>query len=146
MKTMQDAFMLPVGYSDHSMGIVVPTAATALGAVVIEKHLSLDRTLTGPDHSASLEPKEFNAMVQAIRQVELCLGQATKCPQISERRNQAVARKSLIAKCDIKKGETLSPQNIDIMRPGTGITPMLFWDFIGREALQDYAQGEIIRG
>lgn len=128
MVTVGDAFGLPVGYSDHTRGIAIPIAAAALGAKVIEKHFTLSKDLPGPDHQASLEPEELAAMVGAVRDVEAALGSPIKFPASSEGRNRPIVRKSLTAKREIGAGEALSPDNVDIRRPGTGFSPMMFWD------------------
>jgi N-acetylneuraminate synthase/N,N'-diacetyllegionaminate synthase len=132
MKTLSDAFGLPVGYSDHTMGIEVPTAAAALGATVIEKHFTLDRLLPGPDHKASLEPPEFAAMVRAIRSVEAALGDGIKRPAPCERKNIAIARKSLVAAADLERGHVLRPEDLLAKRPGTGISPADLGRILGR--------------
>ena len=134
MDTLQAAFGLRVGLSDHSLGIAVPIAAAARGASVIEKHLTLNRDLPGPDHRASLEPAEFGSMVAGIRQVEAALGNGLKLPTISELRNLQVARKSLVAARPIAKGERYSVRNLVAKRAGTGRTPMDFWELTGTRA------------
>lgn len=139
MLAMQQAFGVSVGYSDHTRGIEIPIAAVALGAAVIEKHFTLDRTLPGPDHQASLEPAEFKAMVDAIRNVEQALGDGIKRPSPSERKNRAIARKSLVASRAIRAGELFSADNLTAKRPGTGISPMRWDEVIGRPAPQDFA-------
>ncbi len=146
MNTMRTAFGLPVGYSDHTLGISVPLAAAALGACVIEKHFTLDRSLPGPDHKASLIPDELASMVAAIREVEAALGSHMKLPSASERPNLAIARKSLVARRAIRKGECFSPENLAAKRPGTGLSPMLYWDCLRQVAKRDYAADEIIDG
>jgi N-acetylneuraminate synthase len=145
MHALRKAFGLPVGLSDHSLGIAVPIAATALGAQVIEKHLTLDRNLPGPDHRASLEPAELAAMVAGIRQVELALGEESKMPGAAELRNVRPARKSLVAACDIARGERYSAQNLVAKRPAGGISPLRFWELVGRRALRDFRKNELIR-
>lgn len=144
MDAMRRRFGVPVGYSDHTPGIAVPIAAAALGAVTIEKHFTMDRTLPGPDHAASLEPGELKDMVRAIRSVEAALGEAIKAPQPSERANMAVARRSLVAARPIKKGEHLAPEMLDAKRPGTGMSPMRYWELLGTSATRDYAPDEPI--
>ena len=124
MQEIKQRFGVMVGYSDHTKGIEVPVAAVALGATVIEKHFTLDRTLPGPDHKASLEPDEFKAMVTSIRHIEQALGNGHKEISASERKNIAIARKSIVAARDIKKGETLTEENLTVKRPGTGLSPM----------------------
>jgi N,N'-diacetyllegionaminate synthase len=134
-----------VGYSDHTLGIEVPIAAVSLGACVLEKHFTLDRNLEGPDHAASLEPEELIAMVSAIRNIELALGgSGTKEPSPSEQKNIKVARKSIVAVKDIKKGEVFSIDNITVKRPGTGITPMKWYEVLGRKSIKDFKADEMI--
>jgi N,N'-diacetyllegionaminate synthase len=142
--TLRTAFGLEVGYSDHTTGIEVAIAAVALGATVIEKHFTLDRGLPGPDHQASLEPDELRAMVDAIRHLELALGDGIKQPGPSELRNRAVARKSLVAARPIRAGERFTAENITAKRPGTGISPMDWDDVLGRAAPRDFAADELI--
>lgn len=144
MQTIAQAFKVKVGYSDHTPGIEVPTAAVALGATVIEKHFTLDKNLSGPDHKASLEPDELKAMVKAIRNIEVALGDGIKRPSASEQKNKQVARKSLVALTHIKKGETFSEQNLTVKRPGLGVSPMRWNDVIGQTAQKDYAEDELI--
>jgi sialic acid synthase SpsE len=144
MATLAEAFGLPVGYSDHTPGITIPIAAAARGAVVIEKHFTLDRALPGPDHKASLQPDELAAMVTAIRDVEMALGDGRKQPHACEQGNAAVARKSLAARRPMTAGEALSPDNLTVLRPGTGMSPMRYWELLGRPAPRDYAEGELI--
>ena len=145
MDTLRNAFGLTVGLSDHSMGIAVPVAAVARGAAVIEKHFTLDRSMDGPDHRASLEPAELQEMVAAIRCVERALGSPRKGPSIEEARAIGVARKSLVASASIQKGDLLTPENLTIKRPGTGISPMAYWDWLGRPADRDYGEDELIQ-
>jgi N,N'-diacetyllegionaminate synthase len=144
MKSIQVAFNVTVGYSDHTLGIEVATAAVALDAKVIEKHFTLDRNLPGPDHRASLEPDELKAMVTAIRNIEIALGDGVRRLSSSEVRNKSVVRKSLVARVQIKKGELFSAQNISVKRPGTGISPMLWDQVMGREAPRDFMSDELI--
>lgn len=144
MQTLHQEFDLPIGLSDHSQGIAVPIAAVAMGASIIEKHLTLDRHLSGPDHQASIEPDELTQMIRGIRQVELALGDGIKTCSDTERKNMIVARKSIIAKRDIKKGETLSEENITTRRPGNGISPMRWFDILGTKAIKDFAEDELI--
>lgn len=144
MKGMERELGLPCGYSDHTQGIVVPVAAAALGAAVIEKHFTLSRLLKGPDHAASLEPDELRKMVKAIREVSTALGSEEKFVTISERKNIPVARKSIVAARKIKKGELFSGENITVKRPGTGVSP-IYWDsLVGTAALRDYSPDEQI--
>jgi len=144
MQTIGQAFNLPYGYSDHTQGIEVPIAAVALGASVIEKHFTLDRNMEGPDHKASLEPDELTAMVQSIRNIELALGSSVKQPSPSEAKNKPIARKSIVAKTTIKKGERLSEENLAVKRPGTGISPMHWDELLGSVAQRDYQTDELI--
>jgi N-acetylneuraminate synthase len=144
MDTMAQAFGLPVGFSDHTDGIAVAVAAVARGATVIEKHFTLDRSLPGPDHKASLEPDELKAMVTAIRSAEVALGSQIKSPAAAERKNMSVARKSLVALKPIKRGESFTPENLGVKRPGTGISPMEFWDKLGQTASRDYSPDDPI--
>lgn len=144
MQSIHTAFGVAVGYSDHTAGIEVAIAAVALGAIVIEKHFTLDRTLPGPDHKASLEPEELKAMVVAIRNIEIALGDGIKRLSPSESRNKLIARKSLVASKAIKAGEIFNGQNITTKRPGTGISPMLWDEIIGRPAHRDFAEDELI--
>jgi len=144
MQTISCAFDVAVGYSDHTMGIEVPIAAVAMGARVIEKHFTLDRNLEGPDHRASLEPDELKAMVSAIRNIEKALGNGLKKPSRSEKKNIEVARKSIVAKRDIKKGEKFSEENLTVKRPGNGISPMRWDEIIGKTAQKDYKEDELI--
>lgn len=144
MQSMAQAFGVAVGYSDHTDGIAVPIAAVAMGATVIEKHLTLDRTMEGPDHRASLEPDQFAVMVQSIRAIERALGDGIKRPTASERANLPIVRKSLVAAQAIQAGELISAENITAKRPGTGISPM-YWDLlIGCKASRAYAPDELI--
>lgn len=144
MGTMQEAFGLPVGYSDHTPGIAIPIAAVSRGAAIIEKHFTLDRSLPGPDHKASLEPRELKEMVRAIRQVELALGYPLKTPALSEIKNIAIVRKSLVATQNIRQGMIFSSENLDAKRPGNGISPMCYWDLLGKVAEKDYQPDELI--
>ncbi|QFT08557.1 N-acetylneuraminate synthase [Vibrio sp. THAF190c] len=144
MDTLGRAFDLPAGYSDHSQGITIPIAAVARGAVLIEKHFTLDNNMEGPDHKASLEPQDLTAMVIAIRQVEKALGSRVKTPTVSEVKNKAVARKSLVAARDINEGEAFSPENMTIKRPGDGMSPYRYWDMLERTASKVYRAGELI--
>jgi N,N'-diacetyllegionaminate synthase len=144
MVTMRDAFDVEVGYSDHTLGHEVAVAAVALGAAVIEKHLTLDRESAGPDHAASLEPEEFANMVRAIRNIEMALGDGIKRPQSSEFANMAVARKSLVASERIQEGEAFTSMNISAKRPGSGLSPMLWDEVLGQKATREYAPNEMI--
>ncbi len=144
MQTMRASFNLEVGYSDHTPGIEIPVAAVAMGASVIEKHFTLDRNMEGPDHKASLEPDELAAMIKAIRNVESAMGNGEKVPSESEKKNMAIARKSIIAARDIKKGEILNSENLTTKRPGNGISPMRWNEIIGSKAIRDFSEDELI--
>ena len=144
MVTIGNSFDLKYGYSDHTLGVEVDIAAVALGASCIEKHFTLDKAMEGPDHKASLEPIELKAMVKGIRNIELALGSTVKKPSKSETPNIKVARKSLVASCDIKKGEQLTEYNLSVKRPGNGISPMRWDEIIGTVALKDYKKDELI--
>ncbi|MGV6860629.1 MAG: N-acetylneuraminate synthase [Putridiphycobacter sp.] len=145
MQTIEKEFNIKVGYSDHTLGIEVPIAAVAMGAKVIEKHFTLDRNLEGPDHKASLEPNELKLMVNAIRNIEKALGQPIKKPSKSEIKNIPIARKSIVAKDFIKKGDLLSEQNITVKRPGNGISPMKWHEILGSKAKYDFQPDELIK-
>lgn len=144
MLTIKNKLNVTIGYSDHTNGIEVPIAAVALGAVCIEKHFTLDRTMEGPDHLASLLPDELKAMVDSIRNVSKSLGGDTKKPSPSELKNIKIARKSLVAKRAIKKGEVFSEQNLTCKRPGSGISPMKWREYIGQAAQKDYDEDDLI--
>lgn len=144
MHEIGNKFGVNIGYSDHTEGIEIPIAAVALGATVIEKHFTLDKTMEGPDHRASLEPDELKAMVKAIRNVELALGDGHKSVSLSECKNIEIARKSIVAACDIKKGEILTDANLTVKRPGNGISPMLWEQVVGTRAKRDYQEEEMI--
>lgn len=144
MVTIGNTFDISFGYSDHTLGIEVDIAAVALGASCIEKHFTLDKTMEGPDHKASLEPDELKAMVSAIRNIELALGSSVKKPSPSESKNKPIARKSIVAKTDIKKGEIFSVDNLAIKRPGNGISPMRWDEIVGTIAKKDYSEDELI--
>lgn len=144
MLTLKERFGLPVGYSDHTQGIEIPVAAVAMGATIIEKHFTLDRNMEGPDHKASLEPDELKAMVAAIRKVEVALGNGDKAPTPSERKNMPIARKSIVAARDIRRGEPLTADNLAVKRPGTGISPMEIDRVIGRHAATDIAADDVL--
>jgi N,N'-diacetyllegionaminate synthase len=144
MLTLKDTFKINVGYSDHTQGIEVPVAAVALGAKVIEKHFTLDRNMPGPDHRASLEPHELKSMVLAIRNIERAMGDGIKKPSPSEFKNREIARKSIVAAKEIKKGEPFSEDNLTAKRPGTGISPMEWDRIMGRAAIRDFKKDELI--
>jgi len=145
MDTLDEAFGLPVGLSDHTQGIAIPIAAVARGATLIEKHFTLDRSLPGPDHEASLEPDELRRMVKSIRTTEAALGTARKSPADPEWKNRSVARKSLVATQPIDEGDPFTPSNLGVRRPGDGLSPMRYWDYLDIPASQSYTQGEQIR-
>jgi len=145
MNTLQAAFGLEVGYSDHTEGIIVAVAAVARGARVIEKHFTLDRSLPGPDHQASLEPGELTEMVRAIRVVERALGSPIKAASPSEQKNLPIVRKSLAALAPIRSGEVFTAVNLGCKRPGTGLSPMEYWDMLGRPSSRAYAPDEEIQ-
>jgi N,N'-diacetyllegionaminate synthase len=144
MVQMGNDFGLRVGYSDHTEGIGVASTAVALGAVVIEKHLTLSRSLDGPDHAASLEPDQFHEMVDEIRKTEMCLGSSVKSISESERQNRFHARKSIVAKTVIKKGEILTEENITTKRPFAGLSPMMWDNILGVPAKRDFHIDECI--
>jgi N-acetylneuraminate synthase len=144
MATLRDAFGLPVGFSDHSRGIHVAPAAVALGATVVEKHLTLDRNLPGPDHRASIEPDEMATMVASIRDVEAALGDGRKVPAPEELANRTVARRSLVAVRPVRRGEHFTEDNLGVKRPGDGIPPIEYWSYLGRTAERDYAANEAL--
>ena len=144
MQTLAKEFDVPIGYSDHTLGIEVPIAAVAMGASVIEKHFTLDRNMEGPDHKASLEPSELCEMVRTIRNVEKALGDGIKRITESERRNLIIARKSIVAAKKIKKGEILSEENLTVKRPGNGISPMKWNDVLGTRANKDFEEDDLI--
>lgn len=144
MQTMREVFGVQVGYSDHTRGIEVPIAAAALGATVIEKHFTLDRNMEGPDHQASLEPDEFLKMVNGIRHVEAALGTGKKNCMPSEKKNIDVARKSIVANRNISAGEVFTEENLYTLRPGNGISPMRWYEVLGKTAKRDFAEEEMI--
>lgn len=144
MQAIAHAFGVDVGYSDHTLGTEVAIAAVAMGAVVIEKHLTLDRNLAGPDHKASLEPPEFAQMVAAIRNTEAAMGDGIKRASPSEAKNIAVARKSIVASRNIKAGELFSEKNLTVKRPGSGVSPMRWNEVVGRVASRDFAANDLI--
>ena len=144
MLTLKEKFGCKVGYSDHTKGIEVPIAAVAMGAEVIEKHFTLDRNMPGPDHKASLEPDELKKMVSSIRHIEQAMGDGVKKPSETEIPNMIVARKSIIASHDIRKGEILTKDNITTKRPGNGISPMKWYEVLGTKAVRDFKEDELI--
>lgn len=144
LEALRREFKLAVGYSDHTQGIVVPIAAVAKGAQVIEKHFTLSRTLEGPDHKASIEPNELIAMIEAIRVTEQTLGSGVKEPSPSEFKNRDIARKSLVAIAPIALGDTFTKDNVGIMRPGNGISPTNYWQVLGKTAEKPFENGDLI--
>lgn len=144
LKTLKEAFKLEVGYSDHTEGIVASLGAVALGAVVIEKHFTLDKTMEGPDHRASLEFEELKALCKGIRELEKALGSGIKKASKSEAKNKIIARKSLVAKREIQKGEKFSEQNLTTKRPGSGISAMRYEEYLGKRALKTYKKDDLI--
>ena len=145
MITIRDAFNVRVGYSDHTLGIEIPIAAVAMGATIIEKHFTLDRSLPGPDHEASILPNELESMVKAIRNVEKAKGNGIKKASPSEKKNIRIVRKSIVARSSIMKGEIFSEKNITVKRPGTGLSPLSWDDVIGRNADRNYKKDEEIK-
>jgi N-acetylneuraminate synthase len=144
MHTLRSAFGLPVGYSDHSAGIHVSIAAVAMGATIIEKHFTLDKTLPGPDHVASLEPAELTAMIKSIRDISRAMGDGIKQPTTSEIKNISIARKSLVAVSAIEEGELFTDQNLTTKRPGSGVSAMQYERYLGRRSLRSYEPDELI--
>ena len=144
MSSIRDEFGVQVGYSDHTQGIEIALAAVALGASAIEKHFTLDRTMCGPDHAASLQPDELRDLVAGIRHIEQALGDGIKRAMPSEEKNKIVARKSLVAARDIAKGEEFSVQNLDAKRPGGGISPMRYYEILGSRAKKNYKKDQMI--
>lgn len=144
MDTLQHAFGLTIGYSDHSEGITVPIAAVARGAKLIEKHFTLDKRLDGPDHRASLDPRELKLMIDSIRLVEASIGDGVKGPRPSELKNIAAARKSLVASIDIQRGAVFCEDNIAVKRPGNGISPMEYWNILGKKSKRSFKKGDLI--
>lgn len=144
MNLLKKELGIEIGYSDHTLGIEIPIAAVAMGATVIEKHFTLDKNMEGPDHKASLEPSELKEMVKAIRNIELALGEEKKEATISESKNKDIARKSIVAKCNIRKGEIFTEENLTVKRPGKGISPMEWDNVIGKKAIRDFFEDELI--
>lgn len=144
MRSIAEPFKVQVGYSDHTAGIEVSIAAVALGASVIEKHFTLDRSLPGPDHKASLEPEELKTMIRSIRNIEQSLGDGIKRPSQSEAKNISIARKSLVAANPIRSGEIFSYENLTAKRPGNGISPMRLDEIVGLKAKRDFSEDELI--
>ena len=144
MQTLSAAFGLTVGYSDHTPGIAVSLAAAALGACLIEKHFTLDKTLPGPDHQASMSPDELRGLVKGVREIELALGNGVKIPQRSEIKNIDIARRSIVAAERIQKEDVFTSHNLDFKRPGTGLSPFRYWELIGTKAKQDFQEDEVI--
>ena len=144
MKTIEKELGVKIGYSDHTLGIEIPIAAVTLGATVIEKHFTIDKTMEGPDHKASLEPNELKAMVAGIRAIELAMGNGIKTPSESEQKNIKIARKSIVALTDIKEGELFNESNITVKRPGNGISPMKWNEVLGSRASRNYKADELL--
>ena len=144
MDTLSQSFGLPVGYSDHTEGVLVPVAAVARGATIIEKHFTLDQNLPGPDHKASLEPEQLSQMVRDIRGIEAALGDGRKRPQASEWDTRLAARQQMIALADIAPGETFTPENLGTARAGEGESPIHIWDLYGRKAQRGYSTGDCV--
>jgi len=144
MQSLQKEFGFKVGYSDHTSGIEIPVAAVAIGATVIEKHFTLDKNMEGPDHKASLEPEELRQMVLSIRNVEVALGNGIKQPSEAEKKNIAITRKSIVAACDIKRGDVFTEQNLTTKRPGNGISPMRWEEIMGTKAVRNFMADELI--
>ena len=145
MNTLRDIFNVNVGYSDHTEGIEISIAAVALGATVIEKHFTLDKNMEGPDHKASLEPEEFARLVKSIRNIEQALGSPEKKASESEKKNLLIARKSIVASKEIKAGEIFTKENLSVKRPGTGISPMRWYEILGKKAQKDFQEDELIK-
>lgn len=145
MNSLHEEFDLAVGYSDHTAGIVVPIAAVARGACIIEKHFTVDRNLPGPDHLASLEPGELTEMIDGIRLVERSLGNGVKAPHACEKDTANVARRSLVAAGDIHRGDVITSDQLVARRPGSGVSPMLYWDFLGTTASESYRNGDLLK-
>ena len=145
IKTLQKEFDVPIGFSDHSPGIELPIAAVALGACVVEKHFTLDKNLEGPDHKASLNPKEFKAMVDAIRNVEVAMGDGVRKFSDNEEEIKKVARKSIVLNQDVKKGTVLQREMLSIKRPGTGIPPKFIDDVIGKKLIKDLKANNVLK-
>jgi N-acetylneuraminate synthase len=142
--TLAGAFKLPVGFSDHSDGIAMPLASIAFGISILEKHFTLDKTMEGPDHKASLDPSELRKMIDGIRQIEVALGDGIKKPTLSELKNKSVIRKSLVAQQAIESGAIFTAENVSIKRPGDGISPYKYWDYLGKFASKAYFPGDMI--
>ncbi|WP_018702966.1 N-acetylneuraminate synthase [Anaeromusa acidaminophila] len=144
MQAMKSTFGLPVGYSDHTEGLAVSIGAVALGACMLEKHFTLDKQMAGPDHKASLEPAELKQLTQEMRNMESALGNGIKAPGLHERKNRLAARKSLVAGRKICEGEIFTKENLTIKRPGNGVSPERYWDYLGTRALKDYTEDELV--
>jgi len=144
MQTIQNKFDVAVGYSDHTLGIEVDIAAVAMGATIIEKHFTIDKTMDGPDHKSSINPEELKAMVSSIRNIEKALGSSIKKPSKSEKPNIIMARKSIVASKSIKKGELFTENNLTTKRPGTGLSPMEWDSVIGKVAKRDYQIDDLL--
>ena len=145
MLTIKEKFSLRTGYSDHSEGNVVAISAAALGAEIIEKHFTLDKSFEGPDHKASLDPIELKEMISSIREVEKVLGDGVKKPTETELKNRLTSYKSIIASKDIALGEEFTQENLSFKRPGTGISPMEYWSFLGKKSKKNYKAEDLIK-
>ena len=145
INTLKEYFKLKVGYSDHSEGLLVPIAAAAVGAIVIEKHLTLNKNDIGPDHKASIEPDELKRMISRIRDIEVIKGDGIKEPRESEMGNIRIARKSIVARKIIKAGEIFTKDNITLKRPSEGLDPINYWEILGKESIRDYEIDEVIK-
>jgi N,N'-diacetyllegionaminate synthase len=144
MLAMKQEFGENIGYSDHTQGILVPTVAVSMGAKIIEKHFTISRSMEGPDHKASLEPSELKALVDNIRQIETCFGSFVKQPTKEELQTRLIARKSIIASCDIQAGDLFTAQNLTVKRPGSGISPMKWYEVLGQTASRSFKKDELI--
>ena len=144
MKSLEKKFKCTVGYSDHTIGIEIPIAAVALGASIIEKHITLNKNMKGPDHKASIEPNDFKNMIQGIRIIEKSLGSGIKKASPSEKKNIPIARKSIVAAKKIKKGEIFTVKNLTVKRPGTGLSPMMWDRILGKKSNRDYIEDQLI--
>ena len=144
LQTLREHFGVKVGYSDHTPGIEIAIAAAALGARIIEKHFTLDRTMVGPDHKSSLEPGELKNLIRSIRNIEDAIGSPEKKPSESEKENISIVRKSIVASRTIKAGDKFTTDNLTVKRPGTGISPMKWYDVLGQTAKKDYVEDELI--
>jgi N-acetylneuraminate synthase len=145
IQTIQTKFKLPTGYSDHSLGLPLSLAAIAMGACMIEKHFTLDKNMPGPDHLASLDPQELKLLVRGIRDIELALGTGKKIPSANEKKNRLTVRRSLVTTRAVRRGEHFGLENLGVKRPGTGLSPLFFWDYLGKKSPRNYAAHEVIK-